>query len=63
MVSQQWFVRLQPLLDPVRKLLEAREVEFYPPRFDSSIFHWIDNTTNDWCISRQLWWGHQIPAG
>ena len=56
-VSKQWFVKMEPLAKPVRN----GEVKFVPERFDKTYFHWMENI-KDWCISRQLWWGHRIPA-
>ncbi|MDK4353070.1 valine--tRNA ligase [Enterococcus thailandicus] len=61
-LSTQWFVKMQPL---AQKAIENQEtdnaVEFFPPRFDQTFLRWMDNV-HDWVISRQLWWGHQIPA-
>ena len=61
MVSLQWFVRMEPLAKPAVKAVRDGEVKFIPERFDKNYFHWMENT-QDWCISRQLWWGHRIPA-
>ena len=60
-VSKQWFVKMEPLAKPAVKAVEDGEVKFVPERFDKIYFNWMDNI-KDWCISRQLWWGHRIPA-
>ena len=61
MVSKQWFVRMVPLAGPAIEAVRSGEVRFVPERFDKHYYHWMENT-RDWCISRQLWWGHRIPA-
>jgi valyl-tRNA synthetase len=61
MVSKQWFVRMKPLAEPAIKAVEDGTIRFVPERFTKSYLNWMNNT-RDWCISRQLWWGHQIPA-
>ena len=61
MVSLQWFVKMEPLAKPAVKAVRDGEIKFVPERFDKNYFHWMENT-QDWCISRQLWWGHRIPA-
>lgn len=60
-MSEQWFVKMQPLAQPAIEAVKNGEVRFVPKRFERSYFNWMENT-RDWCISRQLWWGHQIPA-
>ena len=60
-VSKQWFVKMEPLAKPAVKAGEDGEVKFVPERFDKIYFNWMNNI-KDWCISRQLWWGHRIPA-
>ncbi len=61
MISLQWFVRMEPLAKPAVKAVRDGRIKFVPERFDKNYFHWMENT-QDWCISRQLWWGHRIPA-
>ncbi len=61
MVSLQWFVRMEPLAGPAIEAVRDGRIRFVPERFDKNYFHWMENT-QDWCISRQLWWGHRIPA-
>ena len=60
-ISLQWFVRMKPLAEPARQAAEDKRVRFWPPRWETMFYHWID-TVPDWPISRQLWWGHRIPA-
>lgn len=60
-VSKQWFVKMQPLAKPAIDVVRNGEVKFIPERFDKIYYHWMENI-KDWCISRQLWWGHRIPA-
>ncbi len=61
MVSKQWFVRMKPLAGPAIEAVRDGRIKFVPERFDKNYFFWMENT-RDWCISRQLWWGHRIPA-
>ncbi len=61
MTSDQWFVRMKPLAEPAIKAVEEGSVSFVPERFSKNYFNWMNNIL-DWCISRQLWWGHRIPA-
>lgn len=60
-VSKQWFVKMQPLAEPAINAVRGGEIKFVPERFSKIYYHWMENI-KDWCISRQLWWGHQIPA-
>lgn len=62
-LSKQWFVKMRPLADKVleNQKIEEKKVHFLPSRFEKIMNHWME-ITYDWCISRQLWWGHQIPA-
>ncbi len=60
-VSKQWFVKMEPLAKPAIKAVREGEVKFIPERFDKIYYNWMENI-KDWCISRQLWWGHRIPA-
>lgn len=59
--SLQWFVDMKKLAEPAAKAVEEGEVVFHPAKFKNTYRHWMENI-KDWCISRQLWWGHQIPA-
>lgn len=60
-VSTQWFVKMKPLAQPAIDAVKNGETRFVPERFEKTYFHWLENI-KDWCISRQIWWGHQIPA-
>ena len=60
-VSTQWFVKMKPLAQPAIDAVRNGDTKFVPERFDKIYFHWLENI-KDWCISRQIWWGHQIPA-
>ena len=61
MISLQWFVKMEPLAKPAVEAVRDGRIKFVPERFDKNYYHWMENT-QDWCISRQLWWGHRIPA-
>lgn len=61
LVSKQWFVKMKPLAEPAIKAVKAKKTVFIPKRFEKTYFNWMENI-KDWCISRQLWWGHRIPA-
>jgi valyl-tRNA synthetase len=60
-LSEQWFVRMKPLADKALKAWRDGEVRFFPQRWENTYEHWLTNI-RDWCISRQLWWGHRVPA-
>ena len=60
-VSKQWFVKMEPLAKPAVEAVRSGRTRFIPERFDKIYFNWMENI-KDWCISRQLWWGHRIPA-
>ncbi len=61
MIKQQWFVKMEELAKPAIEAVKNGELTFVPERFDKIYLHWLENI-HDWCISRQLWWGHRIPA-
>ncbi len=60
-LTDQWYVKIQPLADPAIKAVEDGDIKFVPENWDKTYFEWMRNI-EDWCISRQLWWGHRIPA-
>ena len=61
LIKQQWFVKMEELAKPAIEALKSGELKFVPERFDKIYLHWLENI-KDWCISRQIWWGHRIPA-
>ena len=61
MTSKQWFVKMAPLAKPAMEVVHDGRVKFVPDRFSKTYLRWMENV-HDWCISRQLWWGHRIPA-
>jgi valyl-tRNA synthetase len=61
LISKQWFVKMEPLAKPAIEVVREGKIQFLPERFSKIYFNWMENI-HDWCISRQLWWGHRIPA-
>lgn len=61
LIKQQWFVKMEELAKPAIEALKTGELKFVPERFNKIYLHWLENI-KDWCISRQIWWGHRIPA-
>ena len=61
LLSEQWFVRMKTLADPAKRVVESGTIQFEPEHWTKTYLHWMNNI-EDWCISRQLWWGHRIPA-
>ena len=61
LLSLQWFVAMEPLAKPAIDAIRSGDARFIPQRWENNYFHWMENI-QDWCISRQLWWGHRIPA-
>ena len=61
LISEQWFVKMDELAKPAIQAVKNGDIKFYPERWSKTYFHWMENI-KDWCISRQIWWGHRIPA-
>ncbi len=61
LVSHQWFCNMKKLAEPAIEAVKSGRIKFYPERWSKTYFHWMENI-QDWCISRQIWWGHRIPA-
>ena len=60
-ISMQWFMKMEELAKPAIEAVKSGKIRFVPDRFDKTYYHWMENI-KDWCISRQIWWGHRIPA-
>ena len=61
LLTEQWYVKTKPLAEPAMRVVKSGEIRFYPENWTKTYFQWMENI-EDWCISRQLWWGHRIPA-
>ena len=61
LLSKQWFLRMKPLAEPAIEAVRNRRIQFHPKNWEKTYFHWMENI-RDWTLSRQLWWGHRIPA-
>lgn len=61
LISKQWFVKIEPLAKPAIKAVKQKKIRIVPRRFEKIYFNWMENI-RDWCVSRQLWWGHQLPV-
>ena len=60
-LTDQWFVKMRPLAEPAIRAVKKGDIKFVPENWSKTYFEWMENI-QDWCISRQLWWGHRIPA-
>lgn len=61
LLTDQWYVRVAPLAEPAKEAVKNGDIQFVPKQYENMYFSWM-NDVQDWCISRQLWWGHRIPA-
>ena len=61
LITNQWFLKMEPLAQPAIEAVKNGEIKFIPENWSKTYFEWLENI-QDWCISRQLWWGHRIPA-